>query len=209
MTNEELAVLIRGGERDKLEVLWGQVQRFAQKLGKWWFRALDGRGGVTLDDLLQCAFLALMAASDSFDPGRNMSFIGWYELHLKRVFTEACGMRTKLQQQDPIHHAVSTEAPVTDNESAPITLGEAVPDPAAEAAFESVAERDAVAAILQCLTEEQRTFVRLRYVYDLPLEQTARMMGIETAAARSIDRQAMRTLRHPMNSRKLKEFVCF
>lgn len=126
MSNEELVSMIQAGERDRLVDLWEQVRRFALKQGRRWILALDGRGGITLEDLQQCAFLALMAAADSFDPGRGKSFIGWYALHLKTAFSEACCIRTQLQRQDPIHHASSMEAPITDDESDPITLGEAV-----------------------------------------------------------------------------------
>lgn len=99
------------------------------------------------------------------------------------------------------------EAPITDDESDPITLREAVPDPAAEAAFERLENLDAVAAITQCLTEEQRAVVMLRYVYGLNLEQVAQKMGVKSAAARSMDRQAMRTMRHPVNRRKFEAYL--
>lgn len=94
MSNEELVALIQAGERDRLVELWEQVRRFAWKQSRRWLLALDGRGGVTHEDLQQCAFLALMAAADSFDPGRGRSFIGWYALHLKTAFSEACCIRT-------------------------------------------------------------------------------------------------------------------
>lgn len=207
MSNEELVAMIQAGERDKLAELWEQVRRFALKQGRRWLMALDGRGGVTHEDLQQYAFLALMEAADSFDPDLGKSFIGWYVFHLKTAFSDACCIRTQLQRRDPIHHAASMEAPITDDESDPITLGEAMPDPAAEAAFEALESLDAVAAITKCLTDEQRAVVMLRYVHGLSMENVANTMGIETAVARSVDRQAMRTLRHPSNRMKFMKGV--
>ena len=64
MSNEELAVVIRAGKRDRLMELWGQVRRFALQQARRW--AYLGRGGVTLEDLEQSAFLALLDALESW-----------------------------------------------------------------------------------------------------------------------------------------------
>ena len=206
MSSEELVALIQAGERDRLVELWEQVRRFAWKQGRRWLMALDGRGGVTQEDLQQCAFLALMAATDSFDPGHGKSFIGWYALHLKTAFSEACCIRTQLQRQDPIHPADSMEAPITDDESDPITLGEAVPDPAAEAAFKSVEDRgrrEAVEALLSCLSNQQMEVIRARYWQGLTLEQVGQQIGMSRNGAAQLEKKALRVLRHPSHRAQL------
>ena len=48
MSNEELAVAIRAGKRDRLMELWAQGRRFALQQARRW--AYLGRGGVTLED---------------------------------------------------------------------------------------------------------------------------------------------------------------
>ena len=53
MTNEELALQIRAGERGRITELWAQVRRFALWRARRW--AAFGRG-VTVDDLEQEAF---------------------------------------------------------------------------------------------------------------------------------------------------------
>ena len=57
MTNEGLARRIQQGERDLLLQLWEQVQRYAHDRAYKWFRATNGRGGQTVQDLEQEAFL--------------------------------------------------------------------------------------------------------------------------------------------------------
>lgn len=209
MNNEELAALIQAGERDKLPELWEQVRRFAWKQGCRWLRALDGRGGVTLEDLLQCSFLALMAAVDSFDPERFKAFVGWYALHLKTAFSEACCIRTQLQRQDPIHHAASLDTPLTDDESDPLTLEGTIPDTAAEAAFEEVEDRqrrEAIEKALQSLTEDQRAVIRLRYWNGLTRDQAASAMGRSQREVTQLKQKAFRALRHPSVSRELMRY---
>lgn len=60
-STNEIAAMVQGGKADVLE-LWYAVRRFAIKQGLRWFRASDGEGGVTIDDLEQSAFLALLDA---------------------------------------------------------------------------------------------------------------------------------------------------
>lgn len=65
-SNEELAVLIQGGDRDKLLELWDGVRAFAAKTARRWVAAAGDRSGVTLDDLMQESFLALLDALEGW-----------------------------------------------------------------------------------------------------------------------------------------------
>mgnify|MGYP001537623552 CR=1 FL=1 len=65
MATNEIAAAVQCGQADVLE-LWQAVRRFAIKQGLRWLRALDGKGGATLDDLEQCAFLAMLDALESW-----------------------------------------------------------------------------------------------------------------------------------------------
>lgn len=66
MNNEELAMAIKTGERDKLLPLWDQVRRFAYQQARRW--AAAGRGGITVEDLEQESFLALLDALERWRP---------------------------------------------------------------------------------------------------------------------------------------------
>lgn len=165
-TNEELAAAIRAGEHSQQLALWEQVRRYAWKQARRWMLALDGRGGVTAEDLIQSGFLALLDALDTFDPANGGSFLSWFSLYLKTAFQEAAGLRTERQRREPINNAVSMESPLTDEPDG-LTLGDTVTDPAAEAAFADIVERDrrerlhhALEAAMELLTEEQRKYCR-------------------------------------------------
>ena len=201
MTNEELAVLIQNGERDRLLELWGQVERFACGRAIRWERALGSRAGVTVEDLIQAAFLALLDALERWDSEREVTFLTYFKICLKGAFSVACGVRTAKTAQDPLHSAVSLDMPADPSIQNGETLGDLQPDPAAEAEIEAIDERDrleklheALERALETLPPDRAEAVRDRLYRGKNFNQRA-----YTAAIRS--------LRHPNVSRKLRQFL--
>lgn len=197
MTNEELATLIQSGERERLLDLWQQVRRFAMQQANRWARI--GRGGVTVADLEQTAFLALMNALERWEPDRG-PFFHLYTLCLKDSFTVATMQRTQRDRLDPLDFCESLEEPLRDDPDAG-TLADVVADPSAEQAVEGVAERDyltqrraEVRRALDGLPADQRRAVVLRY-----------WRG-ESPNSRDLN-AAMRALRHPSVSRQLQQYM--
>lgn len=211
MEASKIAAAVQAGQADRLE-LWEAVRRFAYDRAYRWCRAMEGRGGMVLEDYIQVAFLALLEALESWDPAAG-AFLTWYGLKLKGAFTEAVGMRTQRDKRDPIHHALSLDAPLTDSESGEdFTLADVIEDPYAAAGVEAVAELDyqrrrtqALATALGGLTEDQRRAVVLRHCNGLTLDQTAARMGTTRATARAAEQKGLRLLRHPKN-RELRQY---
>ena len=211
MEASKIAAAVQAGQADRLE-LWEAVRRFAYDRAYRWCRAMEGRGGMVLEDYIQVAFLALLEALESWDPAAG-AFLTWYGLKLKGAFTEAVGMRTQRDKRDPIHHALSLDAPLTDSESGEdFTLADVIEDPYAAAGVEAVAELDyqrrrtqALATALDGLTEDQRRAVVLRHCNGLTFEQTAARMGTTRATARAAEQKGLRLLRHPKN-RELRQY---
>mgnify|MGYP000270290770 CR=1 FL=1 len=211
MEASKIAAAVQAGQADQLE-LWEAVRRFAYDRAYRWCRAMEGRGGMVLEDYIQVAFLALLEALESWDPAAG-AFLTWYGLKLKGAFTEAVGMRTQRDKRDPIHHALSLDAPLTDSESGEdFTLADVIEDPYAAAGVEAVAELDyqrrrtqALATALDGLTEDQRRAVVLRHCNGLTLDQTAARMGTTRATARAAEQKGLRLLRHPKN-RELRQY---
>ena len=206
MTTNEIAAAVQAGQADILE-LWEAVQRFAHDRAYRWTRAAKGRGGAVLDDLVQCAFIALLDAVQTWRPDSGASFIGWYSLKLKAAFTEATGQRTERTRQDPLDRALSLDAPLTDSGSGEdLTLADVIEDPRSEEEIEAVAEldyqqrrREALTKALNGLTEDQRRAVVLRHCHGLTLDQTAARMGTTKSTARAAEQKGLRLLRHPIN----------
>lgn len=208
MTNEELAVLIQAGERDKLVELWSQVQRFVHDRAYKWAVAVGTAGGVTVEDLTQAGYLALVDAVERFDSAAGGTFLTIMGYSLKTAFTQAAGMRTKREREDPLRAAVSIDVPVSEEEDGD-TLGDFIEDPQATQDFESIeawALHEALEKALQRLAEDQRSVIRCRYYRGLTLEQTGRALGMTKSTAQRTEQKALRVLRHPVNSRALKQY---
>ena len=208
MTNEELAQQIQQGERDLILPLWEQVRRYAHDRAYKWHRATGGRGGVTLDDLEQEAFIALLEALEGWDEKAG-KFLTWYDLRLKSAFTAATAQRTQRDRFDPLESALSLDAPLLDGEDDPFILADVVADPRAEDDLNTVEERDRQAAIrrvLDSLQAEQRRVILLRYYHDMTREQTAQRLHLTRSRAATIEAKALRLLRHPVNSRVLLQY---
>lgn len=198
MSNEELAVEVKAGNRERLPELWEQVRRFVWREALRRVDLSGGMGGVTAEDLYQSGFLALAAAVDTFDPAAGRSFVGWLADYLKTAFAVAGGYRSRKQSFDPLHRAGTLDAPTRgDDLDDGDPLAELLPDPAAEAAFEAVAERDRL--------DRLRAAVR-NAVDELPPEQRAAVIGRywrgEAVDGKTIN-AALRALRHPRISRTL------
>lgn len=196
MNNEKLVLLVQTGDKDALLTLWVQVRRLAWKFIPRWRRAAEA-GGLTVEDLEQVGFLALLRAVNSFDPGRGCAFSTCFTTALKAEVFAAAGIRTEKQSRDPLRQAVSLDVSPGLKASEEIALVDLIEDPAAEAAIEGTGLRLAVQDIVAELPEEQRAALYRRYWLDLP--------------PREVDRKAhdaaLRALRHPSRSRRLRELV--
>lgn len=208
MTNEELAQQIQQGERDLILPLWEQVRRFARDRAFRWHRATGGRGGVTLDDLEQEAFIALLEALEGWDEKAG-KFLTWYDLRLKSAFTAATAQRTQRDRLDPLESALSLDTPLLDGEDDLFTLADVVADPRAEQDMENLEEierQESVRRVVNSLQTEQRQVILLRYYHDMTREQTAQRLHLTKARAAAIEAKALRLLRHPVNSRVLLQY---
>lgn len=208
MTNEELAQQIQQGERNLILQLWEQVRRYAHDRAYKWFRATNGRGGQTVQDLEQEAFLALLEALEGWDEDAG-PFLTWYSMRLKSAFTAATAQRTQRDRKDPLQDCLSLDAPLTDREGDPFTLEDTIPDQRAEDDLNTVEERDrqaAVRRVLDSLAPEQKQVILLRYFHDMTREQTAQRLHLTRTRATTIEAKALRLLRHPVNSRVLLQY---
>lgn len=197
--SSEIAKAVQAGEADTLE-LWIAVRRLARKFAIRWANALDGRGGMEESDFMQVAFIAMLDAINSWDSQAG-AFTTWFVIILKGDFTEAAGLRTARERNDPLHSAKSLDAPVTDENGEEVECSDIIPDPAAELPFEEVAEldfmnkrREAVEAALASLSEHLQEAIRAKYYRG------------EKANNKDIN-AALRHLRNPLRSKDLRPYL--
>ena len=107
---------------------------------------------------------------------------------------------------------VSLDTPIGEDEDA--RLGDLIEDPRAVAPAEAAMEqvlKEQVEAVLDSLTGREGRLLRLRFGLDdgrtQTLEEIARSFGITRERVRQIEAVALRKLRHPSRSRKLKDYL--
>ncbi|MCR5747155.1 MAG: RNA polymerase sigma factor RpoD [Lachnospiraceae bacterium] len=107
---------------------------------------------------------------------------------------------------------VSLETPIGEEEDS--HLGDFLPDehvpvPADAAAFELLKEQ--LNEVLDTLTEREQKVLRLRFGLDdgkaRTLEEVGRKFNVTRERIRQIEAKALRKLRHPSRSRKLKDYL--
>lgn len=204
-TNEELAVMIQNGERDKLPELWAQVERFVRRQAYRRINQAGGFGGTTWEDLYQSGYIALVSAADSYNPSQGMAFIGWLDLALKTAFAEAGGYRSRKQGRDPLHRTGSLDAPLSDDDHDGATLADVIPapdDPIADAEERIYNKQlhEALDAALRQLPPNEEFVIRAHYYQGRSLREIGPQAA--TTAARALDH-----LRPPTISRELRKFI--
>jgi RNA polymerase sigma factor RpoD-like protein len=114
---------------------------------------------------------------------------------------------TKASQQ-----AISLDTPIGEEEDR--TLGDFIEDSAAVAPAEAAANRllkEQVAAVLNSLTGRERRVLQLRFGLEdgraRTLEEVGKEFHVSRERIRQIEAKALRKLRHPSRSRKLRDFL--
>jgi RNA polymerase primary sigma factor len=110
------------------------------------------------------------------------------------------------------HQTISLDTPVGEEEDK--TLGDFIEDPAALAPAEAAARallKEQVAAVLDSLTGRERRVLQLRFGLEdgraRTLEEVGQEFNVTRERIRQIEVKALRKLRHPSRSRKLKDFL--
>jgi RNA polymerase primary sigma factor len=107
---------------------------------------------------------------------------------------------------------VSLETPIGEEEDS--HLGDFLEDPAALAPAEAASQqllREQVEDVLASLTSRERRVLQLRFGLEdgrsRTLEEVGREFGVTRERIRQIEAKALRKLRHPSRSRKLKDYL--
>ncbi len=203
MTNEQLAVLAQGGNREALLKLWNQVERLVWKQARRW----AGLGGTTVEDLSQAGFIAVLRTVDSFDPQKG-KFSTWLFPILRAEFSAATGQQTARARRDPLQTAISADIPVW--EDGEETALDFIPDPEAEDAYLAVEREelhDTLETALNTLSPKNRRVVSARYSQGQKLAEIAAAEGVTIGSICARQRTALTRLRNTSQSKRLEAFL--
>lgn len=216
MSNEEMVAAIQKGDARLLEPLWDKVWRLVHTFAYRYYMATQGRGGVTVEDLEQTGYLAMVDAVSRYD-ATEAAFSTFLVLYLRKYFQEASGRRYKDKKgmvipKDALDVSVSLNVSVGDEDET--ELINLIEDPTTQ--WENIDEqiwqeqmRDAVMEVLQDLPEQQVAAVRCRFWDQMTYEQAAGQLGCDANAVRGAENKAIRALRQPRYRSRLLPFYDF
>lgn len=215
MSNEELAAEIQAGHTERTGELWAQIENLVRWKANRVTAALEGRGNVEFDDLVQSGYLAMVKAVETYRP-ESGAFVTWFMFYLKSEFAAAAGYRTVAGRKDPANTARSLDEPLKGGDGEETPLGDIVPDPMAWAAMETVENaienqqlREALETALDTIPESLSLVLRMRYFDGMTLEEAAEAQHVGREAIRQREAKGLRQLRRPKVLGKLFPFMEF
>ncbi|MBI2755233.1 MAG: sigma-70 family RNA polymerase sigma factor [Chloroflexi bacterium] len=135
----------------------------------------------------------------------------WQWEHPMRDELERAAARV-LQARRAARHPVSLAAPIGDEQDG--QLGDLIEDPEAVSPVDEAALamlKDTVHTVLGSLSQRESRIIALRFGLDdgrqRTLEEVGREFGVTRERIRQIEAKALRKLRHPTRSRKLRDYL--
>ena len=211
MTNEELVLLIQGGNNAHYGELWEQIRRYVAVRAKTFY----GNGArfirCDIDDLIQAGYLAMVDAVETYDPQRA-SFITHYNFYLRKSFMATAIGVTEKSRNDPIFTALDIDGEIYDDGG--VTLEEVIPGNAPDPEQTSIETvynlelRQALnAAMDRRLTPEEKDVLQRHFMQGQTLKECGEAHGVSTERARQLKERALRKMRSGGTDRALRAFI--
>lgn len=204
-----MASRIRQGETDLIPDLWESVYDFVKLRASVAMRNMPGELGVTVDDLIQCGYFALVSAVDTYDEKKG-SFLGWLAKYLQHEFAKAGGYSTS--KRDALNFSTSLDVPVPGGENADETFADVLPD--AKDVYADVEDviyyqqlHDTLEKSIALLPESQSGVVRERYWHNKKLQEIADELGVSKERIRQKEVEALKRLRRTATVTGLSAYV--
>lgn len=211
MTNEELASKIQQGETGLYMQLWENIKKLIVQEAEKRYFICKGRGGVEIEDLVQCGFLALVSSVRYFDPAAGWKFTTYLTKNLQTEFASAIGYRTDRQKNDALHTAISLDEPLSDGEDG--TYYDIIEDPSGEFEGKVIEKnwiddlRKALRKALSAIPDDQSEVITLRYEKGFTVDQISQKKGVDSKSVRRLENKALQSLRRPQIRSALEQFV--
>lgn len=215
MSNEEIVTLIQAGDTTLYEQLWAQVRDFTYQRAKWWARTYEGKGGATVDDLTQAAFMELYGAVASFDPDKNIGvpFLLWYRYRMEDGFRKTLGLRTSKVRNEPLDTSNSLNAPIVNREGDTTELGEFIADPNAAMSIEAVEHAEDMRRLravlhkaMQLLSPKEQEVLKLR-AYGRTFQEISDKLNLTRQRTHQIENEAIRKIHRSHYAQQLKDYL--
>ena len=193
MTNEELAINIKAGQKELIGELWGQVEKLIKKIAYKYLPADGSNNLYELDDLMQTSYFGFLKAVNDFKSEAGYNFTTYLTLHIKNAICELIGLRGHSTKEIK---AVSLDVPFGEDES--LTLADTIIDDSITDFAEVAAENDfchIVRNAVNNLPDNQRDIIALHYFNEIPYNKICEITGEKLREVRNIEKKAFQKLR--------------
>lgn len=209
MSNEELALMIQSGDQEQLPALWDQVKRLCYRIVYGYADIAAANVAVSVDDLAQEAYFAMVEAVERFQPEAGM-FTTILAPCLKKRCRDALGLRGRIRYEH--YRCLSLDAPIgSDGEGDTRTLCDKLEDdmlPGMTDALELEDLQHDVREAVDRLPSSRAEVIRQHYLQGMPLQEIAFAQGVNTQRIQQKKAQGLKLLRR---DRALKDYnaSCF
>lgn len=196
LTVDALAALAQSDVAAK-GALWEAVKRWAYTISARYRPLAEANGGVTLEDLNQCAALGVLEALRKYNT-ENGGFLTWCVYYIRKECRNVLGLRGRQRKEH--YFAARLDEPIPGAED--LTLLDCIPDENAGAPFDVVEDRacndvlraDLLAA-LDKLTDQQRHMIHRHDLDGLTLKAAAAEIGVGVERGRQCRVNGMHKLK--------------
>ena len=216
MTNEEIVCAIKAGDTALYPELWERVRRIIFRRALSFYnsrRDFCASHGVTLEDLNQCGYFALVDAVKAWSPESGYRFTTFLNLHMKCQFKAALDGGKQRTAKDMLNCCDSLDKPMGDDLEG-LSLEDAIPDPAAEQDMEDAETRvffeelrNEMKQCLNSIDKEQADILRMQFFEGKTQGEIAERIGKSCQRVHQIKSKGLRELRKPQYSRQLLPYA--
>lgn len=192
-----------------LEALYVKNKGLLAKLSARYLRALELRGDVSLDDLMQEGTFGLFEAARTFEPTAGKTWAGWAAWYIRRHILRALGATHVIDDQGVQHPVLppvlaSLDTPLSDDGDA--TLADMLEDENTVEPQEQAARRDLcsrVRAAVDALPGRESAVIKSVDIKGKRIIDTAAAMGQTVGSIHSCRQKGFRALRRNPEMRQL------
>lgn len=206
-------MLIKNGDDGYLPQLWDQIRKLIAYRANIYYKNLENKYGVEVEDLIQCGYFAVLKAIEYYEPEKELKFTTYLVLTVKTAFVDALGVRTS--KRNPIDASVSLDAPVGAGME-DVTLLENLSDLTPEGGFleDEVLEsvyvqelREALEHAFDVLTATEQQILKLKYFFHLSLENIAHLQSCSKSYVSTKEWEALQKIRRSRHMKDLASFL--
>lgn len=185
-----------------MSTLWEQARRLVYYFAVRWYQRNRERciaAGVTLDDLKQEGYFAVLNAVKAFKPAGGFSFNSYLSRHLQNCFAVLAGYRRS--KSDAFYAADRLDRPIAGEEEA-LSLADTIKDPAGEEVLAGVEKsvwstqaKTVLDRAREPLTDQQNRILDARYYAAMDTPTAAAALCLPASTVTQEERKALRKMR--------------